>query len=50
VFGLAFRPDGRALASSGEDGTIRFWNPRDGERLPITLLGDGEAVARRPTA
>ena len=44
VFGLAFRPDGRALASSGEDGTIRFWNPRDGERLPITLLGDGEAV------
>lgn len=31
---IAFRPDGRAIATAGKDG-IRFWNPETATPLPV---------------
>jgi len=39
VYTLAFSPDGRILASSGEDGVIRLWNAADWQ-AGRTLRGD----------
>lgn len=33
VWGLAFAPGGRTLASTGEDGTVRLWEPATGKLL-----------------
>jgi WD40 repeat protein/tRNA A-37 threonylcarbamoyl transferase component Bud32 len=33
VLALAFRPDGQALASAGEDGVIKVWDPATGKEL-----------------
>jgi len=33
VFSVAFSPTGRILATGSWDGTVRFWNPADGEGL-----------------
>jgi WD40 repeat protein len=47
---VAFSPDGKLLASSGKDHTVRIWNPATGEplqKLP-DLPGQVEAVAFSP--
>ena len=35
VYAVAFSPDGRTLVSGGQDGTIRVWNPLDGQLLHL---------------
>ncbi len=45
VMALAFTPDGRLLASGGQDGRIKFWDPHTGEER-----GTLEAHERRVSA
>lgn len=42
VFGVAYRPDGRQVAASGADGTVRVWTMRDRDKpgtAPRVLRG-----------
>ena len=41
VMSLAFAPDSRVLASSSEDGTVRFWNTADGHVMRQLTGGNG---------
>lgn len=43
VYGVAYSPDGRELASAGQDGTIRLWEPASGRAL-ATLMGHKSCV------
>jgi WD40 repeat protein len=43
VFGVAFSPDGRLLATASTDRTARLWDPATGARLRI-LAGHTDAV------
>jgi WD40 repeat protein len=35
VYGVAYRPDGKRLASSGGDGTVREWEAASGKELSV---------------
>ncbi len=44
VWAIAYAPDGKALASAGDDHLIKLWNPTDGS-LASTLRGHGALVS-----
>ena len=48
VYGAAFRPDGRAIATAGRDQTLHLWSAGTGLPLGAPVEGAGQAVAFSP--
>lgn len=44
VYSVAFSPDGGTIASGGNDGTVRFWDPKTGEEKRSPMGADQNAV------
>jgi WD40 repeat protein len=40
VFSISFSPDGRFLASSGDDGTVRLWDVYSGQQIGVPIADE----------
>ncbi|MBW3543439.1 MAG: WD40 repeat domain-containing protein [Planctomycetes bacterium] len=47
MFALAFTPDGDALASGAQDGTVRFWDPVTGAQRQSLRIGPPGGTVRQ---
>lgn len=47
---LAYAPNGTLLASGGQDGKVKFWDPAAGQHVATAALGQAwvEHLAWRP--
>ena len=46
VLSVAYAPDGATLATGGDDGTVRIWNPRNGKQIDGTGFGAPRTIGR----